>query len=64
MTIAFEKLEACLLVNRKVRAEHDALAPELDIAVEPRGGPCPGPRPDLRPGTRLRKYRGPPRDSP
>jgi hypothetical protein len=34
MTIQFEKLKARLLVNRKVKAEYDALAPEFEIAAE------------------------------
>jgi ribosome-binding protein aMBF1 (putative translation factor) len=34
MTIRFEKLKARLLVNPKVKAEYDALAPEFPIAVE------------------------------
>ena len=29
MTIAFEKLKARLLANPKVKAEYDALAPEI-----------------------------------
>jgi hypothetical protein len=31
MTIPFEKLKARLLANPKVKAEYDALAPELKI---------------------------------
>jgi DNA-binding XRE family transcriptional regulator len=34
MTIQFEKLKARLLANPKVKAEYDALAPELEIAAE------------------------------
>ncbi len=32
MTIQFEKLKTRLLVNPKVKAEYDALAPEFEIA--------------------------------
>src|SRR5258705_219972 len=34
MTIQFEKLNARLLANPKVKAEYDALAPEFEIAAE------------------------------
>jgi predicted transcriptional regulator len=34
MTIPFEKFKARLLANPKVRAEHDALRPEFEIAAE------------------------------
>jgi phage-related protein len=34
MTIAFEKLKARLLANPRGKAEHDALAPEFEIAAE------------------------------
>jgi DNA-binding XRE family transcriptional regulator len=34
MTITFEKLNARLLANPKVKAEYDALAPEFEIAAE------------------------------
>jgi predicted transcriptional regulator len=34
MTIPFEKLEAPLLANPRVKAEYDALAPEFEIAAE------------------------------
>jgi len=34
MTIAFEKLNARLLTNPKVKAEYDALVPEFEIAAE------------------------------
>jgi DNA-binding XRE family transcriptional regulator len=34
MTIPFAKLKTRLLANPKVKAEYDALAPELEIAAE------------------------------
>jgi DNA-binding transcriptional regulator YiaG len=34
MTIPFEKLKARLLTNPKIKAEYDALAPELKITAE------------------------------
>jgi predicted transcriptional regulator len=34
MTIPFEKIEAQLLANPKVKAEYDALAPEFEISAE------------------------------
>ena len=34
MTIPFDELKARLLANPKVKAEHDALAPEFDISAE------------------------------
>jgi ribosome-binding protein aMBF1 (putative translation factor) len=34
MTIPFEKLKARLLVNPKVKAEYDTLAPEFEISAE------------------------------
>ena len=34
MTIPFDKLKARLLVNPKVKAEYDALAPEFEISAE------------------------------
>jgi hypothetical protein len=34
MTIAFEKLKARLLINPKIKATYDALAPEFEIAAE------------------------------
>jgi len=38
MAIRFEKLKARLLANPRVKAEHDALAPEFEIAAELREG--------------------------
>ena len=34
MTIPFEELKARLLTNPEVKAEYDALAPEIEIAAE------------------------------
>lgn len=34
MTIPFERFKARLLANPKVKAEYDALAPELEISAE------------------------------
>jgi ribosome-binding protein aMBF1 (putative translation factor) len=34
VTVPFEKLKARLLANPKVKLEHDALAPEFEIAAE------------------------------